>query len=503
MNYNFGRAEEKLEVYNRLGINRGPTWIDKTILCLGRNEAWRETRCVPWYAGDFIGSYYDEAMLAVVLLIAGLVLNTNCRRVMSAVPLAPIGSAKDEGTSGEQARTADSFLESLGVNVHLTYFDTGYGDFEVIKKRLVDLGVRHLRDGAQFTGDHNYNNIFYGRLKDLANSGIKFDLIFDPRSSVGQLTEKKLSAVVAMAGNSLEAVEGPNEYDNSVDRNWAYTLREYQALLYQTVKVNPATRELPVIGPSFVHAESRDAIGDLAAYLDYGNLHSYPGGRMPTSSFQSGEEILRARKVSGARPLIPTETGYHTAVGSRSGQPGISDQAFAKYLPRLYLEYFNQGFARTYLYELSDEKPDPERVNPEHDFGLLTSSGEPNPAYFSLRNLISIVAETREGDTRPPFTPGQLSYRLRGDTSGIHHSLLQKRDGRFYLILWHEASSYDSVAKSDTFVPVRRLVLELSQARQVNSYLPLKSSQVVEHDENSHSIELDVPDHALVIEIVL
>jgi hypothetical protein len=451
-----------------------------------------------------ISSYYDGNMLAALLLAAYLVLSTNCGRVVGAAPPALSGSVEDKGVlpSGEQAKPADSFAESLGVNVHLTYFDTGYGDFDVIKERLLDLGVRHLRDGAQLTADRNYNNIFYGRLKDLANAGIKFDLIFDPRSSVGELTNTKLSAVAAMAGNSLEAVEGPNEYDNSADRNWAYTLRAYQSALYRTAKAAPTTRELPVIGPSFVHAESRDAVGDLSPYLDYGNLHSYPGGRMPSSNLQSGGEIPRARAVSGTRPLIPTETGYHTAVASHSGQPGISDQAFAKYAPRLYLEYFNQGFVRTYVYELSDEKPDPGRMNAEHHFGLLNSAGEPNPAYLSLRHLLDLVTDTpRAGDSRQPFTPGQLDYRLRGDTSGIHHTLLQKRDGRFYLILWLEVSSYDIGTKADTFVPVRHLVLELSQARQVNTYLPLESSRVVKHDEAPHSVELDVPDHALVVEI--
>jgi hypothetical protein len=499
MNYNFGRVTGNLKGTKRLETARGREWIDKTIFASSELMRPLVRAGLPL---DCMSSYYDENMLAALLLNAYLA--TNCGRVKGAAALAPTRIAVDKAIlpSGEQARAADSFAESLGVNVHLTYFDTGYGNFDVIKKRLMDLGVHHLRDGAQLTADRIYNNVFYGRLKDLASAGIKFDLIFDPRSSVGELTNTKLNAIAAMAGNSLEAIEGPNEYDNSVDRKWAYTLREYQSALYQTVKADPATRELPVIGPSFVHAESRDAVGNLAPYLDYGNLHSYPGGKIPSSSFQNDDEIRRARAVSGTRPLISTETGYHTAVSSRSGQPGISDQAFAKYAPRLYLEYFNQGFARTYLYELCDEKPDPARLNPEHNFGLLTSSGEPNPAYLSLRNLIYLMTETpKGGDFRQPFTPGQLNYRLRGDTSGVHHTLLQKRDGRFYLILWQEVSSYDIASKSDTFVPVRHLVLELSQARQVNTYLPFESSLEVRHEDRPTKIDLDVPDHALVVEI--
>jgi hypothetical protein len=459
-------------------------------------------------------AYYDQNMLpdllVAVCLGACLSLSSCGQTIHVAPPQASPSAAvpAEEQQAGEQARPADSFVESIGANVHLTYFDTGYGNFEVIKKRLLDLGVRHLRDGAQLTADVSYSNIFYGRLKNLAESGIRFDLIFDPRSSVGQLTAQKLSAVAALAGNSLEIVEGANEYDNSQDHNWAYTLREYQANLYQTVKSDPATRNLAVIGPSFVHAESRDAVGDLSPYLDYGNLHSYPGGKMPTSNLLDGDnEIMRARKVSGSRPVVSTETGYHTAVASRGGHPGISDQAFARYVCRLYLEYFNQGFARTYLYEISDEKPDPGRNDPEHNFGLLTSAGEPNPAYFSLRNLIYVLAETRravgprDANPVPRFSPGQLRYQLQGDTSEIDHTLLQKRDGRFYLILWHETSSYDIASKADISVPNRRLLLQLSQAHQVNTYLPLESSKAVEHYDG-RTISLDVPDHVLIVEIV-
>jgi hypothetical protein len=436
-------------------------------------------------------------------LAAYLVLNTSCgETITTGTAQASTSAVVSAGTlqTGEQARSGESFVDSIGANVHLTYFDTGYGNFDLIKKRLGDLGLRHLRDGAQFTPDLNYNNIFYGRLKDLAKSGIKFDLIFDPRSSVGQLTSKKLSAIAALAGDSLEAIEGPNEYDNSQDHNWAYTLREYQASLYQTVKSDPDTRNLPVIGPSFVHAQSREAVGDLSPYLDYGNLHSYPGGKAPTSNLK--DEIVRARQVSGSQPLVPTETGYHTAVNSRGGHPGISDQAFAKYVSRLYLEYFNQGFTRTYLYEISNEKPDPGRIDAEHNFGLLTSAGEPNPAYFSLRNLIYVVTENRPvADPGAKFWPDQLRYQLEGDTSEIHHTLLQKRNGSFYLILWHEASSYDIASKADTSVPTRHLLLQLSQERQVNTYLPLQSSRVVQHYAGN-TISLDVPDHALIVEIM-
>src|SRR5215471_9718631 len=42
---------------------------------------------------------------------------------------------------------ADRFADSVGINVHLHHTGTPYDNFELVRTRLVDLGVRHLRDG--------------------------------------------------------------------------------------------------------------------------------------------------------------------------------------------------------------------------------------------------------------------------------------------------------------------------------------------------------------------
>ena len=49
----------------------------------------------------------------------------------------------------ETAKRADAFVETIGVNVHLNYLNTAYANYkEVIKPRLQELGIRHIRDGA-------------------------------------------------------------------------------------------------------------------------------------------------------------------------------------------------------------------------------------------------------------------------------------------------------------------------------------------------------------------
>ena len=46
-----------------------------------------------------------------------------------------------------QASSARAFGDSVGVNVHLTYVDTSYRDFDTVSARLQELGVRYVRDG--------------------------------------------------------------------------------------------------------------------------------------------------------------------------------------------------------------------------------------------------------------------------------------------------------------------------------------------------------------------
>jgi hypothetical protein len=67
-------------------------------------------------------------------------------------------------------------------------------------------------------------------------------------------------------------------------------------------------------------------------------------------------------------------------------------------------------------------------------------------------------------DPGPAFTPGALTYTLTGAASDLHHLLLQKRDGTFYLALWIEASSYNPATTKLIDVPSQTIELSLSNA---------------------------------------
>jgi hypothetical protein len=131
--------------------------------------------------------------------------------------------------AAEQAKSAGSFVDSIGVNTHLHYWDTVYKDYPLITDKLSTLGVKHARDGAHLTSDQIYNDFVYGRYKDLNVSlGVKFNLIVDPRAEkLDSIDSEKVRRITEMAGNSLQTFEGPNEYDLSGKTDWASALRDY------------------------------------------------------------------------------------------------------------------------------------------------------------------------------------------------------------------------------------------------------------------------------------
>jgi hypothetical protein len=403
--------------------------------------------------------------------------------------------------------SAGSFVDSIGVNTHLGYFDTAYGNYPLIKEKLTALGVRHARDGAVLTNDPSHSQTIYGRYKDLNTSlGIEFDLIVDPRTeNLDSIDAEKTERIAEMAGDSLGSFEGPNEYDHSGSDDWVSTLRDYQERLYTAGKANGSTKDVPVIGPSLTSEEAYTMVGDLSAYIDYGNIHNYYGGRNPgTDGWGMGGygslewNLNNARRYAWqTKPTISTETGYHTLVPSTNGHNGTPEEVEGRYLPRLYLEHFNRGIPRTYHYELIDEKPDPDLQDPEQHFGLLRNDGTEKPAFAALKNLIGLLE-----DPGPSFTLHPLNYSISGGDTDLHRTLLQKRDGSFYLLLWVEKSSWDPILQQQSSVPTQSITLTFNEpVGQVSTYLPNNSPSPTAQHEAPRQLTLDVPDHPLIVEI--
>jgi len=391
-------------------------------------------------------------------------------------------------TPTETALVSDKFVDSIGVNTHLRYLNTAYANYAtIIKPLLIQLGVRHIRDTVLLS-----EVTIQAEFNDLASSGIKTDLIVDPRwipslSNVPQIVSKIQA--------SVESIESANEWDIAGSTTlfngqpFPLGLINFHNQLYLTLKNSPITSSLPVLAPSMAYWTNASSVGALPS--DYGNMHSYSGTADATGGALSSQ-ITAAQTIAPNQPVISSETGWQNATGD---QYSISQTASAKYLTRLFPEYMNRNVVRAYPYEFINEFAD---SKPESNFGLLNYNGTPKPAFTALKNMIALLKDP--GST---FTPGSLSYSLGSVPSTIHHTLLQKRSGTFYLLLWQEISSYDATKKQDIVNPAITLTMTLGTAiKQANLYLPLNSSTATATYSNPSKLTLSVPDHLLIVELV-
>jgi hypothetical protein len=360
----------------------------------------------------------------------------------------------------ESARSAARFVDSIGVNVHLSYWDTPYGKrFPEVAALLERSGIRHVRDGVVLGQQRVCDEA-----RELAAHGIRFTFVTQPAR-----TAADLRVWAACVGPAIEAYEAPNEYDISHpagDAHWADTLRTFQKSLYAWVKETPALAKLPVIGPSLTSKAAFATVGDLSAYLDFGNMHDYFAGHEPgTPGWASGGygsiayNIDAAQAVSKAKPIAATETGY--ATGNAPGD--VPEAVEAAYVPRMFLDQFLAGVVRTDEYELVDEGGAPFGTN-----GLLDGELRPKPAFTALAGMIALLS-----DDAPPASLARVPLEIGGDTDAVRHALFEKHDGRCYLAVWQEAPSVEPKTQLPLPVATRNVTVTLGagwQAKHVLAY---------------------------------
>src|SRR5439155_21577930 len=171
----------------------------------------------------------------------------------------------------------------------------------------------------------------------------------------------------------------------------------------------------------------------------------------------------------------------------------VSELAAGKYMPRLFGEYFNRGVARTYSYELIDQNPTTDK---ESNFGLLHWDLSPKPAYTAMKNLVDLVKEA--GAT---FSPGTLNYTITAPSS-VHHTLLENSDGTFYLLLWNDVLSWNVSTQQDIVNPVvATTVARADQFAQARTFLPNVASNPTATYLNPTTLNLNVPDQMLAVEL--
>jgi hypothetical protein len=350
----------------------------------------------------------------------------------------------------ERAKQADTFADSIGINTHITYTNTDYFlQWNNVVSALRALHVRHIRDGFYPWPE---GDILYQRHQQLHSFGIDCDYV-----TGFNITPEQVLLVKQLAGD-MAYLEAPNESDDQGNASWASSLTMSLPGLYIAGEV----ARVPVIGPTFTRQQSYSAVGDISPWITYNGLHIYFGGRNPGSfgwgngdaeghSYGSIDWWLdNAQTDAPGVPSIVTETGY--LAPPTVGPYELPESVEVKYAPRTALEMFSRGIVKSYFYELLDDPSQP-------GYGLLRKDFSRKPAFTAVSNLIRVLS-----DPGGSFQPGVLNYQVLNANADVHHLLLQKRDGSFYLALWMETPGYDPVHNKYISVQGQNVTLQLEEA---------------------------------------
>jgi hypothetical protein len=366
---------------------------------------------------------------------------------------------------GRTASSAETFVQSIGINTHLSYLDTRFPDGTTMVDKIKQSGITNLRDCPCIAAPESPGDT--AAVADLISAGARFTVAADFHQNSAQQIH---DWVVKLGPQHITSVENRNEPElfDLKDDTWPIAeVRRYQQELFQAIKNDPATRDVEVLGPSLTSAEAAEDFGSsVATSMDRASLHNYAGGLEPENrgfddkgdgsdkrdgsdrGYGSLDFALRhiASTVKpGGVPPVSTETGNDNAVARGDGQ-SVPEAVSGRYLPRQYLYSFAAGIPRTYLYEFFDEGTDP--ANTEQNFGLIRNDGSPKPAYTAIRAMIGLLH-----DPGPAFAPGRLDLTVNGAPDGLQQVLLQKRDGTFYLAVWLGKRSWNRDTKTEIPVP--------------------------------------------------
>jgi hypothetical protein len=402
----------------------------------------------------------------------------------------------------EPAPRADDFVDSMGVCTHWGYGDTPYGkSYDLIKQRLAESGIRHLRDGLHPRETELFRDL-----------GIRVTAISEPQMKP---LPQQVASWISQAA-MFDTIEGPNEPNNFWPQfgtqyrgqGWPQGLRLYQDDLYAAIRAQPALRDISVASPTPIF-DGPYAAAPLNSF-DLLALHPYAGGDIPSSSIAFHDPAVRiTMAIIGAnhdlKPFIATESGYHNCVADRKtlggNQAGISETAGGRYLPRHFAEYWNAGVVRTFVYELADEAANPRE--PEANFGLLRNDASPKPAFTALANMNAILSEGHwDADQQrweKPDAPARAVQLQIDAAPKVHHLALSRADGQVDLLLWDEVRSFDLSARKDLNPAPAPAMVRLAAATAAELYRPLLGREVQKKFDAATSFALEVPDEVIII----
>ncbi len=366
-------------------------------------------------------------------------------------------------------RAASAFADSVGFSFGVS----GGADVATLRAALLELQVRHARAFAFAPGSATLQ-----RVADVTANGIGLQLIADPRLDG---VAGALPALIEQLPQ-LESVEGPNDFDAYGTDLSVAQIRSTMLELRQDL--DAASRGLPLVDGLDSLATG---VGDLSDIVDYGSFERLRDTQLPGRSLDADKQ--RARTIAGSRPLFVTECGYSTLAG---GSGSVSEEAAARYLPRLLLAHFAQGVERTYIDELSDGSTPTRTVNSQ---GVIRADGTHKAAFLPLKRLLLHTL-----DAGPAFAATPFEVTLDGVVDSLRQVLLERSDGTHVMALWNEVASFDPKAGITLAPEPLTVTVRLPAPASYQVFRPLLADEAIATGL-AQAIRLSVADDVSLLEV--
>lgn len=374
-----------------------------------------------------------------------------------------------------------SFLDSLGINTHIEYSTGPYSDRSTTIASINYVGVKNLRDNPHSSASLGST----GYWQAAANAtGAKF-CAYIGEGSPSLMAVDFANIMTLTAQGIIRFVDGPNEEDDAYPISQGNSIATAQA--YQISDVWPTAHGagFPVLMMSFGAGWTAtngfkgdyDKVGDMSAYCDYANAHTYPNPANGTTAAQHVDSTITrvnglANIAAPGKPVITSEIGWQTTATTWTATQQACNVMLAA------VDGWTSGNPFTFFYALYDDT--------SGHWGVMNNDGTPKLAGTALHNLTSLLT-----DAGTPLADS-LSFTLSGTTANDHSLLLEKSTGTFYLALWNERDASHAVT-----------VTLPSAASAINQYDPVTSGSPIVTATGVASVSVTLPgDRPIWLEII-
>lgn len=358
-----------------------------------------------------------------------------------------------DGSTGRQAGPSDRVARMTGVNTHFTYSSYVNAGRDGIMNRIVECGLRHIRD------DPNNTNIPY--VRRLGEQGVKWWVMYHQNNTVNVTNQVNgFKNNILSVGQYVDGLLGYNEPDLSGAHS-ATTIRDQQGFMYNAYRSDSRFNNWPITtwAATFPLNGKNTGTGNVSSIADGGDFHPYPAGARPeTNEGHNTLAELGAMKdrlaskphsfpaaawdyvdewKSGKSFYTLSETGWHNNTSQLFDHRGIPEDVAGLYGWALCLWYDLHGIGRIHFYEMINQPGIPSS-SIQGSFGLVRADLSPKPLFNTLKNGLSLYTDRGQA-----FTPGTLDYTVTGRTTRIFDTLHQKRDGTFLIGIWNGVTTWN------------------------------------------------------------